>query len=130
MKSRALYAACLVLFPVLLIVFAGTATGVHPDPSGETAVDQVRAVASSAGAWRLVHLVLAGASLLGIGACLSPSNEPFLGEFADASWNSIPYLGYTAGSLRLRTAYRGGRDQGVSGFGWSSPSTQMSARSL
>ena len=24
----------------------------------------------------------------------------------------------------------GGRDQGVSGFGWSSPSTQMSARSL
>ncbi len=152
MKSRALYAACLVLFPVLFIVFAGTATGVHPDPSGETAVDQVRAVASSAGAWRLVHLVLAGASLLGIGAvlalrslvprrgrleacagsgaCLSPSNEPFLGEFADASWNSIPYLGYTAGSLRLRTAYRGGRDQGVSGFGWSSPSTQMSARSL
>ena len=185
MKSRALYAACLVLFPVLFIVFAGTATGVHPDPSGETAVDQVRAVASSAGAWRLVHLVLAGASLLGIGAvlalrslvprrgrldaaasvvtalgvvgggmtagvlameawlvapvaeacagsgaCLSPSNEPFHGEFADASWNSIPYLGYTAGSLRLRTAYRGGRDQGVSGFGWSSPSTQMSARSL
>jgi hypothetical protein len=154
MRSRALHAACLVLFPVLFIVFAGTATGVHPDPSGETAVDQVRAVASSAGAWRLVHLVLAGASLLGIGAvlalrslvprrgrldaaasvvtalgvvgggmtagilameaglvapvaeacagsgaCLSPSNEPFLGEFADASWNSIPYLGYTTGSL-------------------------------
>jgi hypothetical protein len=24
----------------------------------------------------------------------------------------------------------GGRDQGVSGLGWSSPSTQMSARSL
>jgi hypothetical protein len=154
MTSRALYAACVVLFPALFIVFAGTATGVHPDPSGETAVDQVRAVASSAAAWRLVHLVLAGASLLGIGAvlalrslvprrgrldaaasavtalgilgggmtagilameagmvapvaeacagsgaCLTPANEPFLGEFADVSWNSIPYLSYTAGSL-------------------------------
>jgi hypothetical protein len=71
MTSRALYAACLVLFPVLFIVFAGTATGIHPDPSGETAVDQVRAVASSADAWRLVHLVLACASLLGIGAVLA-----------------------------------------------------------
>jgi hypothetical protein len=30
----------------------------------------------------------------------------------------------------LMAAYRGGRDQGVLGFGWSSPSTQMSARSL
>lgn len=154
MTSRAHYAVCLVLFPVLFIVFAGTATGVHPDPSGETAVDQVRAVAAAAGTWRLVHLVLAGASLLGIGAvlalrslvprrgrpdavasvvtalgvvgggmtagiltmeagvvapvaeacvgtgtCLSPANEPFLGEFADVSWNSIPYLSYTAGSL-------------------------------
>jgi hypothetical protein len=35
----------------------------------------------------------------GSGACLSPSNEPFLGEFAEASWGSIPYLSDTAGSL-------------------------------
>src|SRR5215211_3917467 len=32
---------------------------------------------------------------------------------------------------RIPVVYRaGGRDQGVSGLGWSSPSTQMSARSL
>jgi hypothetical protein len=35
----------------------------------------------------------------GTGACLSPANEPFLGEFAEVSWQSIPYLSYTAGSL-------------------------------
>jgi hypothetical protein len=62
------YAACLVLFPLLFLIFAGT--DIHPDPSGETAADQVRAVAESAGAWQVVHLVLAGASLLGIGAVL------------------------------------------------------------
>jgi hypothetical protein len=160
MSSRALNAACLVLFPALFIVFAGTATGIHPDPSGDTAVDQVRAVASSAATWRLVHLVLAGASLLGIGAvlalrslvprrgrldtaasavralgvvgggmtagiltmeaglvapvaeacagggaCLTPANEPFLGEFAEVSWHSIPYLSYTAGSLVFALAF-------------------------
>ena len=132
----------------------------------------------------------------GSGACLSPSNEPFLGELVEVSWQSIPYLSDTAGSLvfalaflavlgwravsvraweaalivvgsastrpipsctatpgtgwhwccsparasppgwsaarsrRPDVAYRRGRDQGVSGFGWSSPSTQMSARSL
>jgi hypothetical protein len=33
------------------------------------------------------------------GGCLSPANEPFLGEFAEVSWHSIPYLSYTAGSL-------------------------------
>jgi hypothetical protein len=40
----------------------------------------------------------------------------------DAWYGLVPF--------RLTAAYRGGRDQGVSGFGWSSPSTQMSARSL
>ena len=97
MKSRALYAACLVLFPVLFIVFAGTATGVHPDPSGETAVDQVRAVASSAGAWRLVHLVLAGASLLGIGAVLAlRSLVPRRGRL-DAAASVVTALGVVGG---------------------------------
>jgi hypothetical protein len=160
MKSRALYATCLVLFPLLFIVFAGSATGIHPDPSGDTAADQVRAVGASAGTWRLVHLVLALAGLLGIGAvlalrslvrrggraeaaaaaatalgvagggmtagiltmeaglvapvaeacagsgaCLSPANEPFLGEFAEASWQSIPFLSFTAGSLVFALAF-------------------------
>jgi hypothetical protein len=67
--AQRVYAACLVLFPLLFLVFAGT--DIHPDPSGETAADQVRAVAASAGAWQLVHLVLAGASLLGMGAVLA-----------------------------------------------------------
>lgn len=97
MKSRALYAACLVLFPVLFIVFAGTATGVHPDPSGETAVDQVRTVASSAGAWRLVHLVLAGASLLGIGAVLALRNlVPRRGRL-DAAASVVTAIGVVGG---------------------------------
>jgi len=67
--ARHVEAACLVLFPLLFLVFAGTA--LHPDPSGETAADQVRAVAASAGAWQVIHLVLVGASLLGMGAVLS-----------------------------------------------------------
>jgi hypothetical protein len=150
--AHRVYAACLVLFPLLFLVFAGT--DIHPDPLGETAADQVRAVAASAGAWQVVHLVLAGASLLGIGAvlalrslvpnsgrlsvaasitaalgvaaaglvagivvmeaalvapvakacaasssCLSPDNQPFLGEFADASWNDLAHLSYAAGTL-------------------------------
>ena len=66
--ARRLEAACLVLFPLLFLVFAGT--DLHPDPSGETTAEQVRAVAASAGAWQVVHLVLAGASLLGMGAVL------------------------------------------------------------
>ena len=145
-------AACLVLFPLLFLIFAGT--DIHPDPSGETAAEQVRAAAESAGAWQVIHLVLAGASLLGIGAvlalrslvpnssrlsvaaaitaavgvaaaglvagivlmeaalvapvaeacaasssCLSPDNEPFLSEFANASWNDIAHLSYAAGTL-------------------------------
>ena len=66
--ARRLEAACLVLFPLLLLIFAGT--DLHPDPFGETAADQVRTVAASAGVWQVVHLVLAAASLLGIGALL------------------------------------------------------------
>jgi hypothetical protein len=150
--ARRLEAACLVLFPLLFLLFAGT--NLHPDPSGETTADQVRTVAASAGAWQIVHLVLAGASLLGMGAvlglrrlipssgrlsvaasitaalgiaaaglvagialmeaalvapaakacaassaCLSPANQPFLNQFADASWNDVAHLSYAAGTL-------------------------------
>jgi hypothetical protein len=66
--GRWLGAACLVLFPLLLFVFAGT--GIHPGPSGTTQ-DQIRLVAAAEGRWRLVHLVLAAASLLGIGAVVT-----------------------------------------------------------
>jgi hypothetical protein len=66
--ARRLEAACLVLFPLLFLVFAGT--DLHPSPSGDTGADQVRTVAASAGAWQAVHLVLAGAGLLGMGAVL------------------------------------------------------------
>jgi hypothetical protein len=65
---RWLGAACLVGFPLGFIVFAGT--GIHPGPSG-TIQDQVRLVAAAEGRWRLVHLVLAAASLLGIGAMVT-----------------------------------------------------------
>jgi hypothetical protein len=150
--ARRLEAACLVLFPLLLLIFAGT--DLHPDPFGETAADQVRTVAASAGVWQIVHLVLAAASLLGIGAllglrrlipssgrrsvaasiaaalgvmaaglvagimlmeavlvaplakacaassaCLSPGNQPFLNQFANASWNDVAHLSYAAGTL-------------------------------
>jgi hypothetical protein len=64
--TRGAYAACLVLFPLLWGVFAGS--DLHPDPSGPTEADQVQAVAESADAWRQVHVVLAAASLLGGGA--------------------------------------------------------------
>ena len=66
--ARWVYAACLVLFPLLWGVVAGT--DLHPEPVGETAAEQVRAVADAAGAWQQVHLVLAGAGLLGVGAVL------------------------------------------------------------
>ena len=150
--ARRLQAACLVLFPLLFLVFAGT--DLHPSPSGETAANQIRAVAASAGPWQVVHLVLAAASLLGMGAvlglrslcprrgriavaasigaalgvaaaglvagivlmeaslvapiakacaasssCLSPDSEPFLNEFANASWNDVAHLSYVAGTL-------------------------------
>jgi hypothetical protein len=65
---RWLGAACLVLFPLLFIVFGGTS--IHPGPSG-TVQDQIRGVAAAEGRWRLVHLVLAAASLLGIGAMVT-----------------------------------------------------------
>jgi hypothetical protein len=150
--AHRLEAACLVLFPLLFVVFAGT--DLHPDPSSATTADQVHAVAASIGAWQTVHLVLAGASLLGMSAvlglrrliptsgrlsvaasiaaalgvaaaglvagivlmeavlvapaakacaassaCLSPGNQPFLSEFADASWNDVTHLSYAAGTL-------------------------------
>jgi hypothetical protein len=150
--ARRLEAACLVLFPLLFLALAGT--DLHPSPSGETTAEQLRAVAASAGAWQLVHLLLAAASLLGVGAvlglrrlipisgrlsvaasiaaalgvaaaglvagialmeavlvapaakacaassaCLSPDNETFLKEFADASWNDVAHLSYAAGTL-------------------------------
>jgi hypothetical protein len=65
---RWLGAACLVLFPLLFIVFGGT--GIHPGPSG-TVQDQIRGVAAAEARWRLVHLVLAAARLLGIGAVVT-----------------------------------------------------------
>jgi hypothetical protein len=147
-------ALSLVLFPLLFLVFAGT--DLHPDPDGETAADQVRAVAQSEAQWRLVHLVLSAASLLGIAAvltlwalipgagarhvvatviaamgvagagllagvvlmeasavapvaascartpfCVSPQNEAFLTELANASWNKVTPLGRTAATLIL-----------------------------
>jgi hypothetical protein len=64
--ARWVYAACLVLFPLLWGVVAGT--GLHPDPAGETAAEQVQAVAAVASGWQRAHLILTGASLLGIGA--------------------------------------------------------------
>jgi hypothetical protein len=54
--------------PLLFIVFGGT--DIHPGPSGTTQ-DQIRLVAAAEGRWRLVHLVLAAASLLGIGAVVT-----------------------------------------------------------
>jgi len=65
---RWLGAACLVLFPLLFIVFGGT--DIHPGPSGTTE-EQIRLVAAAEARWQLVHLVLAGASLLGIGAVVT-----------------------------------------------------------
>jgi hypothetical protein len=56
------------LFPLLFIVFGGT--GIHPGPSG-TVQDQIRVVDAAETRWRLVHLVLAAASLLGIGAVVT-----------------------------------------------------------
>ena len=150
--AHRLEAACLVLFPLLFLIVAGT--DLHPSPSGDSAADQLRAVAASAGAWQTVHLMLAGAGLLGMGAvlglrrliprggrlsvaasiatalgvaaaglvagimlmeaalvapaakacavssaCLSPDNQPFLNQFADASWNDVAHLSYAAGTL-------------------------------
>jgi len=54
--------------PAAAFRFAGT--GIHPGPSGTTQ-DQIRLVAAAEGRWRLVHLVLAAASLLGIGAVVT-----------------------------------------------------------
>jgi hypothetical protein len=67
-RWRWLGAACLMGFPLLFIVFAGT--DIHPGPSGTTE-EQIRLVAAAEARWQLVHLVLAGASLLGIGAVVT-----------------------------------------------------------
>lgn len=65
---RTLFAACLVLFPLLFIFFAGTR--IHPGLSG-TAADQIRQLGvQAAGRWQLVHSVLALASLLGLATVL------------------------------------------------------------
>jgi hypothetical protein len=90
-------AACLVLFPLLFLVFAGT--DLHPDPSGETAADQVRAVAASAGAWQVVHLVLAGASLLGIGAVLALRSRVPNGSRLSVAGSITAALGVAAAGL-------------------------------
>src|SRR5918996_4860693 len=66
--ARRGYSLCLVLFLLLLAILAGT--DIHPDPSGQTYAQQVRAVAESADSWARVHFVLAGPGLLGIGAVL------------------------------------------------------------
>jgi hypothetical protein len=46
LTRQRLEAACLVLFPLVFLVVAGT--GLHPEPSGDTAADQVRTVATLA----------------------------------------------------------------------------------
>jgi hypothetical protein len=99
---------CLVLFPLLFLVFAGT--DLHPNPSGETAADQVRAVAESAGAWQAVHLMLAGASLLGAGAVLAlrslvPTRRSRLGVTASiAAALGVAAAGLVAGIVVMEAA--------------------------
>jgi hypothetical protein len=80
---RWLGAACLVLFPLLFIVFGGT--DIHPGPSGTTE-DQIRLVAAAEGRWRLVHLVLAAASLLGIGAVVTVWSMAVRGRSGILAW--------------------------------------------
>ena len=82
-RWRWLGAACLVLFPLLFIVFGGT--DIHPGPSGTTE-DQIRLVAAAEGRWRLVHLVLAAASLLGIGAVVTVWSMAVRGRSGILAW--------------------------------------------
>jgi hypothetical protein len=58
--SRALQAACLVLFPLILILI--DLTKVHPGLTGRTGADQIRSLAQQAARWSEVHsaFVLAG----------------------------------------------------------------------
>jgi hypothetical protein len=80
---RWLGATCLVLFPLLFIVFGGT--GIHPGPSGTTQ-DQIRLVAAVEARWRLVHLILAAASLVGIGAVVTPWMMAVRGRSGILTW--------------------------------------------
>jgi hypothetical protein len=80
---RWLGAACLVLFPLLFIVFAGT--GIHPGPSG-TVQEQIQLVAAAEARWRLVHLILAAASLLGIGAVVTLWTMAVRGRSGILAW--------------------------------------------
>src|SRR5688572_15279786 len=64
---RVLSASCLVLFPLLFIVVAGTR--IHPSLPGDAA-QQIRELAAQSGQWRLAHAILAGASLAGVAAVL------------------------------------------------------------
>jgi hypothetical protein len=81
---RWLGAACLVLFPLLFIVFGGT--DIHPGPSGTTE-EQIRLVAAAEARWRLVHLVLAAASLLGIGAVVTVWSMAVRGRSGVLAWS-------------------------------------------
>jgi hypothetical protein len=76
-------AACLVLFPLLFIVFGGT--DIHPGPSGTTE-EQIRLVAAAEARWRLVHLILAAASLLGIGAVVTVWSMAVRGRSGLLAW--------------------------------------------
>jgi hypothetical protein len=112
---RWLGAACLVWFPLLFIVFAGT--GIHPGPSGTTQ-EQIRLVAAAEGRWRLVHLVLAAASLLGIGAVVTLWMTVVRGR--SGSWPGSGTLGWCwgwPGRRCCRGDTHGGRAGGAAGGG-------------
>jgi hypothetical protein len=107
--GRWLGAACLVLFPLLFIVFAGT--DIHPGPSGTTQ-EQIRLVAAAEGRWRLVHLVLAAASLLGIGAVATVWMLAVRGRSEVLAWSGD--LGLVLGGWG-GAAVGGGADGGRAG---------------
>lgn len=105
--ARRLEAACLVLFPLLFLIVGST--DLHPSPSGDSAADQLRAVAASAGAWQIVHLVLAGASLLGMGAVLGlrnliPSSGRLSSAASIASSLGVAAAGLVAGIALMEAA--------------------------
>jgi hypothetical protein len=76
-------------FPLLFIVFAGT--DIHPGPSGTTE-EQIRLVAAAEARWQLVHLLLAGASLLGIGAVVTVWMMVVRGRSGVLAWVGDPGL--------------------------------------
>ena len=105
--ARRLEAACLVLFPLLFLIVAGT--DLHPSPLGDSAADQLRAVATSAGAWQIVHLMLAGASLIGMGAVLGlrnliPSSGRLSVTASIASSLGVAAAGLVAGIVLMEAA--------------------------